>query len=161
MKRADYVATLGFAVLIGLGAFLAARSRLPNRVGHLRNQVAQTATQLTAEPETILASAIDQRHRAGREAIAAMQSDLTRLVALESAYVADSGRPNFDLLPPYSFSVRPGSSLSLQARREGWTATITSAHSPIRCMVSVDISYQSRTSIARPIVCLGQHTPFP
>lgn len=161
MQRAHVLAPAGFAALIVLGGFLLARTRFPTRAQHLRSQLAQTATQLTTEPESIPASAIDQRYRTSHQAVLAMRRDLTRLVAFESTYVADSGRPIADLMPPHAFSVTPGSWLNIQLRRDGWGATITSNYTPIRCTVSVEIPDDSRTSIAHPVVCVGAHSPVP
>jgi hypothetical protein len=161
MRRAHFLAPAGFAALIVLGAFLLARTRFPTRAQHLRDQLAHTATQLTTEPESIPASAIDQRSRTSHEAILAMRRDLMRLVAFEATYVADSGRPNMNLLPPYAFSVTPGSWVSITLSRVGWIATITSSYTSVRCTVSATILADSRTSIANPVVCVGAHSPVP
>jgi hypothetical protein len=108
-----------------------------------------------------MASAIDQRYRARDEALAAMRRDLTRLVGVQSTFIADSGYPTLSLLPPYAFSPTPGNWLKPRLEEDGWSATITSNHTTIRCTVAVRISEGLRTSVAQPIVCVGAHTPLP
>ena len=161
MRRSHLLATAGFAALIALGSFLLARTHLPSRAKTLRNQLAQTATQLTAEPESVPTSAIDQRYRVSHQAISAMRRDLARLVAFESTYVADSGRPNALSLPPLPFPLTPGTMLSVRLRRDGWSATASSNYTSIRCMVSAQVLDDSRTSLANPVVCVGPNSAEP
>ena len=160
MQRSHYLATAGLAVLIAVGGVLLARAHLSSRLKSLRNQVAQTATQLTTEPESIPHDAIAQRYRAKHEAINAMRGDLVRLVALESTSVASSGRLNL-ALSPFEFPTAPGSSLSFQQRPTGWNAEITSIYTPVRCTVSVQIEADSGTSIPDSIVCGWPHLSVP
>jgi hypothetical protein len=161
MRRSHYLVTASFAALLVLGGFLLARTPLPSRVKSLPSQVAQTAAQLTAEPESIPTDAIAQRYRAKHEAINAMRRDLARLVALESTHVADSGRPT-GFLSMFQFPVAPGSRLiSFELRPGAWNATMMSDYTPIQCTVSVRIAADSRTSLADSVVCARAHSPVP
>ncbi len=161
MRRSHYLVTASFAALIGLGGYLLARSPLLSRLKSLPSQVAQTASQLTAQPESIPTEAIAQRYRAKHEAINAMRRDLARLVALESTHVADSGRPT-GFLSMFQFPVAPGSRLvSFELRPRGWNATMMSDYTPILCTVSVRIAADSKTSIADSVLCSRAHSAVP
>ncbi|HJQ66588.1 MAG TPA: hypothetical protein VJ816_09440 [Gemmatimonadales bacterium] len=137
--------------------------RLPSGVARLRNQ-AEIIRQATTPAESVPVSAIDLRFRLRRAAVQAMRNDLVRLVAVESAFVVDSGHPTAFLPPSYAFRPSPGNNTpSIVLRRDGWSATIQSPNdfSEITCSVSVTINYDS--AVARPIaaqpVCVGAQEP--
>jgi hypothetical protein len=160
MQRSHYLAISGLVALFALGAVLLTRTRLPRRISSLPSQVAQTAAQLMAKPETLPTDAIAQRYRAKHEAINAMRRDLAHLVTLESTYVADSGHL-YSALSPFGFSVARGSWLNFQLETDGWNAIIRSTYTHIRCSVYVHIPADSRVSIADSIVCAAPPRTIP
>ncbi len=84
----------GYAVgtALVLTVILAIRERVATGVGRSRTEITETARLLTAEPDSVQSRVGYYRFRARRDAVAAMRTHLLRVVAAESASMADSGR---------------------------------------------------------------------
>ena len=151
-----YLAILALGAILLLAAVSLARSRLPGRVSRLRGEVEETARQLTTKPESVPASAIDQRFRLRRQAVAAMKSDLLKIAAVESAFVADSGYPTAFLRPPYAFAPAEGNGLpTIQLRVDGWSARIQNDYTAISCAITAQIDTSPARSVASSPTCTG------
>jgi len=161
-KASRWLLVAGSSAVLFFAVWVLVR-RLPIGVARLRNQ-AEMIRQATTPAESVPVSAIDLRFRRRRAAVQAMRDDLVRLVAVESAFVVDSGQPTAFLPPSYGFRPSPGNDFPIIAlRRDGWSATIQSPNdfSGITCSVSVTVNYDS--AVARPIaaqpVCVGVRRP--
>ncbi len=75
------------------------RAHLARGVVEAGNQVAVVARELMTSADSVSTSAVDQRYRVRRDAVAAMRADLMQLVVLESTLVADSGLPRASFNP--------------------------------------------------------------
>ena len=130
------VYSVGVAAIIAAGLFLRSRSVSP--VARLRDDIAAVRQGLADASDSLSDGALYQRHKAVHDAIQTMRSDLLRLVAAESAFTADSGRPTSFPMPPYW----TGPSLgvvgpTIQITRNGWWATVTNTRAAIACAVVV------------------------
>ena len=157
-KASQWLVVLGSSAVLLFAVGLLVR-RLPSGVARLRDQ-AEMIRQLTTPAESIPASAIDQRYRLRRAVVQSMRTDLIKLVAVEAAFVADSGYPTTNLQPPYVVSRSPGNLLrNIRLLPDGWSAEITNDNVPIICSVTVTFD----SSLARPVagqpVCVGAQQP--
>jgi hypothetical protein len=91
--QARELAAVGAGVLVVVVAMLLVRRPLDTGMNRARAQLADVTRGLAVEPESGQTQAGLERFRARREAVAAMRADLRRLVALETAFIADSGHP--------------------------------------------------------------------
>jgi hypothetical protein len=154
-----FLVICGTVTTIVVASILLMRSTYITRV---RTETAATVRELTVKPESVAWSGIYQRFRTRREAIAAMQADLTRLLAAESAFAVDSGHPTTALPPPYAFPLSKGNRPpEIVLRRDGWAATIVNDVTSIAC--SISITYASETTMAPPYTghpeCTAKLTP--
>lgn len=111
--RTRQLAAYGAGVAILGAAILLVRRPLASGVDRAQTQVTEAARELTAEPESVMSGAVYQHFRHRREAVAAMQVDLRKWAAAESAFMADSGHPGLTLVPPYDFTVTKGNESAL------------------------------------------------
>jgi len=83
----------GYAVgtALVLAMILAIRGRVATGVGRTRTELTETARLLTAEPDSMQSRVGYYRFRARRDTVAAMRAYLLKVVAAESAFVAESG----------------------------------------------------------------------
>ncbi len=129
----------GIGVAILVAATLLLRRQLASRLEDARLVVAEAARELSGEPDSVPYSALNQRYRLRRAAVAAMRADLRRLVAAESAFVADSGHATA-VLPTtyYRYDITAGNvGRPIQIRPGGWWATIVNVNTTISCVVFV------------------------
>lgn len=159
-KRPRWVLVVGSGTILVATAWFII-SRLPTGVARLR-EAGATMQQLTSPPESIPATAIDQRYRLRRAVVQSMRADLLKLVSVESAFVADSGYPTAFLRSPYSVALSTGNIFTdIRLLPNGWSATITNPHTAITC--SLTVGYDS--ALARPIaeqpVCVGERASPP
>lgn len=146
----------GTVAIIVVASIFLVRTTYITRV---RTETAVTVRQLTVEPESVAWSGIYQRFRTRREAVAAMQADLTRLLAAESAFAVDSGHPTTVLPPPYAFPLSKGNRPpEIVLLRDGWKATIVNDITSITC--SISIAYASDTTMAPPYTGRPECTPI-
>jgi hypothetical protein len=116
-------------------AILLVRRPLDTGVSPARAQIADVTRGLAVEPESGQTQAGLERFRARREAVAAMRADLRRLVALETAFIADSGHPTTNFFPP-RFHVTSGKGQSdsrlemIQMSGPSWWATMHNSRGP-------------------------------
>jgi len=157
-----YLTVLGIGALLLLVAISLARSRIPGRVAGLRGEMEETARQLTTKPESVPASAIDQRFRLRRQSVAAMQSDLLKVAAAESAFVTDSGYPTVTLRAPYAFDVSAGNRPpTILLRADGWSATIENNNTAIHCSITARVDSSPVRSVDSPPTCVGGNADSP
>ena len=74
-----------------LAVILAIRGRVATGVGRTQNEITETARLLTAEHDSVQSRVGYYRFRARRDTAAAMRAYLLKVVAAESAFVAESG----------------------------------------------------------------------
>lgn len=159
-RRPRWVLVVGSTALLVAAAWVII-SRLPSGVARLR-EAGQTMEQLTAPPESIPASAIDQRYRLRRTVVESMRADLLELVAVESAFVADSGYPTVFLRPPYTVALAAGNLFrDIRLLPDGWSATITNTRTAITCSLIVAFDSVLARPIAGQPVCVGEHASQP
>jgi hypothetical protein len=146
-----YVAVISLAAIILIAGIVLARGPLRGRITRMRDESVATARQLTVKPDSVAWSGIYQRFRSRRDAVAAMQADLNRLLVAESAFVADSGLPTAFLPLPYAFPPSKGNRPpEIVLRPDGWSATIVNDNTSISC--SITVSFVSETSYAPPYI---------
>lgn len=130
------VSTGTFVVVLAAIALVA--RPLVRHLGGLGGDIATTAQQLTAEPESVQDAALQQRFRLRRAAVAAMRADLLKMVRAESLFTADSGHPTSTLLPPYLPVAAPGNIIeSPRLTSHGWWTTIYNVNLSVACAVAV------------------------
>src|SRR5207247_6770793 len=89
----------------------------------LRHRVRETAADLkliNGDTGDVMASATYQRFARRREAVASMQAALLQVGAIESTFVADSGRPTVSLFGRYVSKDRYLLAPSVTIRRDRW-----------------------------------------
>jgi hypothetical protein len=119
-------------------AFLLFRDGLAPGIETYRTGLAEQARELVGQPESVSDGAVYQRFRARRAAVASMKADLLRLVAAESALVADSGFPRAQLGAPYWTGPSRGNvGPWIHLTPNGWWATLSSSVTAIQCAVAV------------------------
>jgi hypothetical protein len=99
------------------------------------------------------------RARAQRLAVDEMRSQLTRLVAVEARFTADSGGPRATpgaAMPPMGNNIGPYIRLAF----DGWLAWTTNIHADVWCAVAVgpDTQWIGNAPSGQP-VCFGANVP--
>jgi len=74
-----------------LAMILAIRGRVATGVSRTQTEITETARLLKAEPDSVQSRVGYYRFRARRDTVAAMRAYLLKVVAAESAFVAESG----------------------------------------------------------------------
>ncbi len=141
VRTRELVALIAGAVAVA-AAFLLLGRLLDTSLRRARAQIEDATQGLAVESDSGQTQAGLQRFRARREAVAAMRADLRRLVALETAFIADSGQPTSNFFPPH-FQVTSGKGQS-ESRLEmirvwgpSWWATMHNVYIGITCWVYV------------------------
>lgn len=139
MERMDPRSIAGYALgaAVLAGVLLLVRERVTSRAAEARARLSETVRMITAEPESVPSGALYQRFRLRRDGVALMRSDLLRLVAAESAFTVDSGRPT--AFPPVTYFVPAKDNVGpvIRLTPNGWWATIQNLHTAITCAVAV------------------------
>ena len=136
-------------------AVLVYRQGLTPELRTYRTGLAEQIRELGGQAESVSDGAVYQRFQARRAAVAAMKADLRRLVAAESAIVADSGYPSAHLGAPYWTGPSRGNMGPwIHITRNGWWATLSSTVTAIHCAVSVGGDYDVRNGRAGRAVVL-------
>jgi len=152
MKRA-IIFVVAAVVLVGLAA--ATRS--------LRQRVSETAADLkliNGDTGDVMASATYQRFARRREAVASMQAALLQVGAIESTFVADSGRPTVSLFGRYVSKDRYLLGPSVTIQRDRWVATVSHQNATMSCSLTALVdpttfdSITWRYQVGKP-VCVG------
>jgi hypothetical protein len=152
MKRA-IIFVVAAVVLVGLAA--ATRS--------LRQRVSETAADLkliNGDTGDVMASATYQRFARRREAVASMQAALLQVGAIESTFVADSGRPTVSLFGRYVSKDRYLLGPSVSIQRDHWVATVSHQNATMSCSLTAMVdpttfdSITWRYQVGKP-VCVG------
>ncbi len=155
MKRA-IIFVVAAVVLVGLAA--ATRS--------LRQRVSETAADLkliNGDTGDVMASATYQRFARRREAVASMQAALLQVGAIESTFVADSGRPTVSLFGRYVSKDRYLLGPSVTIQRDRWVATVSHQNATMSCSLTAMVdpttfdSITWRYQVGKP-VCVGWST---
>ena len=153
------VAIAAGLVAILSGAALVTRNVVATRLQAARNEAATVVRGLTAV-DTATATAGLSRALAQRAAIDSMRSTLARLVALESASLADTGfyQVNFGTALPAHGNIGPFITIAF----DGWLAWISNPHSDVWCAVAVgpDTQWIGRAPSGKP-ACFGASVPTP
>src|SRR5919106_2614405 len=119
-------------------AVLVYRQGLTPELRTYHTGLAEQIRELGGQAESVSDGAVYQRFQARRAAVEAMKADLRRLVAAESAIVADSGYPSAHLGAPYWTGPSRGNMGPwIHITRNGWWATLSSTVTAIHCAVSV------------------------
>ena len=85
----------------------------------------------------VMASATYQRFAARREGVAAMKAALKHLAAIESVFVADSGRPTTSFMGRYAFVNDPSNlGPSVEIQRDRWVAKVGNNHATMSCTLT-------------------------
>ena len=85
----------------------------------------------------VMASATYQRFAARREGVAAMKAALKHLAAIESVFVADSGRPTTSFMGRYAFVNDPSNlGPSVEIQRDRWVAKVGNNHATVSCTLT-------------------------
>jgi hypothetical protein len=148
------VVALGASLGVGV---LANRERWAPEVRQYRTGLAEHARELTGQPESVSDGAVQQRFQARRAAVAAMKADLRRLVAAESAVVADTGFPLPQLPPRYWTGPSRGNvGPFITMTRNGWWATMSHTVTAIHCAVAVGGDTTFGTAKSGEPVCFGE-----
>src|SRR5262245_27669813 len=127
MNRWLYVVA---ALVFVVGLFLAARS------------VRQHAN----DTEDVMASATYQRFALRRQAVDSMRAALLNVAVVESAFVADSGRPTTRFTTGYyGFVHREGTDVYLTIQRDRWVAQARSRFTSMRCSLTAMVDDTSAT----------------
>lgn len=107
----------------------------------LRHRVRELAADLkiiNADTGDVLASAVYQRYATRRESVEKMRAGLRAIAAVESAFVADSGRPTSVFLPDsrYAFTTDPATLISIEIQRDRWVAQARNNHTSMSCSLT-------------------------
>lgn len=131
MKRGLLAALVVLVVVAGV---LLAVPRLRQRA----HDVASDLKLIQGDTGDVMASANYQRYAARREAVENMRAGLRSIAAVESAFVADSGRPTSTLLPEgrYAFTTDPANLISIEVKRDRWVAQARNTHTSMSCSVT-------------------------
>ena len=135
--------------LLGVGAYGArlailgaaipvACKPLARGANQAQTQVEQATQALTAERESALSDAGNQRFRERREAVVRMRAALHTWAVGESAFLADSGHPG-DVMPPYDATLMRGDEPALFSGPwfRGPGAWLSVHHDGVTCWVYV------------------------
>jgi hypothetical protein len=133
---------------VGVGAAILLAALLLQRiiatgVTRARTGIADVTQGLSVEADSHQTVAGLARFRARREAVTAMRADLRRLVAAESAFIADSGHPTTKFYPPYFEPTRTKGQAGMNPMERlwlpgpGWAATLHDVYNGITCWVYV------------------------
>lgn len=104
---------------------------------------------ISGDTGDVMASATYQRFATRREAVLAMQKALLEVASIESAFVADSGRP-ITVLPPGGVKFDPNKiGVSIWLLRDRWVATSQtySNFSTMTCMITAMVDTTTLDSI--------------
>lgn len=156
------IAPLALATLVVLAAVLLVRAHPMRGVADFGTQATVVARHLTTTTDSVSTSAVDQRYRMRREAVASMRADLLRFARAESLFIGDSGIARSTFLPGTPYDVRPTKGNMLEGFRFGDTTMTATARNitvtTIMCTVSVP--YRLDTAARPPhFVVAPPHEP--
>src|SRR6266545_7054372 len=150
------------AIIYVLAAVLVI-SVLAAAVPPLRQRARQIAANLKiirADTVDVMSSAVYQRFARRREAVASMRSALLQVAAIESTFVADSGRPTVSLFGRYVSKDRYLLGPSVTIQRDRWVATVSHQNATMSCTLTAMVdpttfdSITWRYQVGKP-VCMG------
>lgn len=126
------------AIIYGLAAVLVI-AVLAAAVPPLRQRARQLAANLKiirADTVDVMSSAVYQRFARRREAVASMRSALLQVAAIESVFVADSGRPTTSLFGRYVPKDRQIFGPSVEIQRDRWIAKVNHQRATMSCTLT-------------------------
>jgi len=102
------------------------------------HQIAADLKIISADTGDVMASAVYQRYATRRESVDKMRAGLRSIAVVESAFVADSGRPTNVLLPEgrYAFTTDPANLISIDIKRDRWVAQAQNTHTSMSCSLT-------------------------
>lgn len=139
MRRALLYTMLAVVVLAGLAtAYRPARDRV--------RQIATNLKLIRGDTGDVMASATYQRYAVRRQAVDSMRAALLDLVAVESAFVADSGRPLTRFTSGYyGYVYRPATDVYVTIQRDRWVAQARNRHTSLSCSLTAMVIDTSAT----------------
>jgi len=126
------------AIIYVLAAVLVI-SVLAAAVPPLRQRARQIAANLKiirADTVDVMSSAVYQRFARRREAVASMRSALLQVAAIESTFVADSGRPTTSLFGRYVPKDRYIFGPAVEIQRDRWISKVSHQHATMSCTLT-------------------------
>jgi hypothetical protein len=153
MQRAIIYVVAALVVIGGLAA------TVPPLRQHAR-QIAADLKIISADTGDVMSSAVYQRFARRHEAVASMRAALLQVAAIESRFVADSGRPTVSLfgryVPKDQYLLGP----SVTIHRDRWVATVSHRNTTMSCSLTAMVdpttfdSITWRYDVGEP-VCAG------
>ena len=153
MKRAMIYVVAAVIVVAGLGAAVR-RLREPAR------GLATDIQLIRGDTGDVMASATYQRFARRREAVASMRAALLQVAAIESMFVADSGRPTTSLFGHYVPKDQHILGPSVEIQRDRWVAKVSHRNATMSCSLTAMVDPRTLDSVtwryhARQPVCSG------
>jgi hypothetical protein len=129
MKRGIIYVVAAVIVVAGLGAAVT-RLRQPAR------QLAADLKIISADTVDVMSSAVYRRFARRREAVGSMRSALLQVAAIESMFVADSGRPTTSLFGRYVPNDQYIFGPSVEIQRDRWVAKVSHQNATMSCTLT-------------------------
>lgn len=124
------------------------------------HQIAADLKIISADTGDVMSSAVYQRFARRREAVASMRTALLQVAAIESTFVADSGRPTTSLFGRYVPKDQRLLGPAIEIQRDRWVAKVSHQNATMSCSLTAMVDPTTLDSTtwryhAGEPVCLG------
>jgi len=140
MKRAIIYVV---AAVVVIGALAAAVPALRQRA----RQIAADLKIISSDTVDVMSSAVYRRFARRREAVASMRAALLQVAAIESTFVADSGRPTVSLFGRYVPKDQYIFGPSVEIQRDRWVAKVSHRNTTMSCTLTAMVDPMTFDSI--------------